>query len=92
MNASIERYQSALSHVEARVLECFTGYRDGSKTADEIVAGIRNIGDEIRADGDPHRLAALEEIMYRPFGVWTASLNGRVDTGHLDTATDIGKT
>ncbi len=81
MNIDIDDYQSALSHVEAVVLDCFAGFKDGSKSFDEIVVDIRGVGDEIRAAGDPARLAALDEIMYRPIRVWRAILDRPVDGG-----------
>ena len=81
MNTDIDRYQSALGDIEALVLDCFAGFKDGSKSFDEIVVDIRAVGDDIRADGDPDRLAALEEIMYRPFKAWRATLAAPVDGG-----------
>jgi len=81
MGNYIERYQSALRQVEARVLDCFAGYRTGRKSIDEIVIDIRDVGKNIRAAGDPHQLAALEEIMDRPVRAWQATLNGPVDGG-----------
>ncbi len=81
MNADIDQYQSALCHIEARVLDCFAGFKDGQKSFDEIVVEIRGIGDDIRAGGDSEHLAALDEIMYRPIRVWRALLDGPVDGG-----------
>lgn len=81
MSTDTDHYQSALCHVEALVMDCFSGFKDGRKSFDEIVVDIRGVGDEIRADGDPEQLAALEEIMYRPIRVWRAILDGPVDGG-----------
>ncbi len=81
MSTDIDHYQSALCDVEGLVLDCFAGFRNGHKSFDEIVVDIRDVGDEIKAGGDPARLAALDEIMYRPIRVWRAILNAPVDGG-----------
>lgn len=81
MSSNIARYQSALDDVEALVLDCFAGFKDGDRSIDDVIDEIRGLGDDIKATGDPDRLAALDEVMHRPFKAWRASFARSLDSG-----------
>ena len=81
MSSNIERYQTALDDVEAQLLDCFAGFRDGKRSVDDVIDEIRGLGDDIKATGDPDQLAALNEVMHRPFKAWRASFDRSVDSG-----------
>ncbi len=81
MSKYTERYKAALYHVEGLVLDCVTGFSDDSKSVKQVVADIYAVGDKIKAEGDPYRMAAFDEIVGRPKEVWEAIDNGPPNTG-----------
>ncbi len=81
MSKNTERHNAALYHVEGLVLDWVTGFSDDSKTVKQVVADNYAVGDKIKAEGDPYRMVAFDEIVGRSKEVWEAIDNGPPDTG-----------
>ncbi len=81
MSKYTERYKAALYNVEGLVLDCVTGISDDSKTVKQVVAAIYAVGAKIKAEADPYRMAAFDEIVGRPKKVWEAIDNRPPDNG-----------
>ena len=63
------------------MLDCVTGFSDDSKTVKQVVAEVYAVGDKIKAEGDPYKMAAFDEIVGRSKEVWEAINNGPPDNG-----------